>query len=432
MNVLQASKIRSLSIVLLGLACALTAMSFYIRAGAIDGGWLASDITVDRQDDSIYSFSLQGRNCRIRDDVPIKDIGLTTACVAEGTKLKLAYAGTGIFVAKGRDQTFYPLNIPPDRYPILSQQSDRVIVYKTTSSYNGTFAVYEHASTYFTYSNGAYILHTSSPSFQYSQSPRFFTFPHLSADGHFAAYVSLSADATKFAVKIVSLETGKTTTAGYILDTDAYLRENYRGITVSDDGEYVAINTYARPEDSNRLFRTVQIWRNRDCDVEASVACETRLATENVPKIGTPSSLEFNDTATTLTLMNYEEIPQTDDYNYYRTTFSIEDLFWRGQLDYLAMGDSYSSGEGDTAAMGSHYRRGTNVPGGVLHPREMCHVSDRSYPFLLQKWLMPGGTMQSVACSGAVAAQDYTGSEWGYKGQNSRLAKSRDNYGWRE
>lgn len=424
MSISHGSVVRIFSVVLLGIVCVVAGLTSTAQAN--NGGWFSSSLAIDQQDDSIYSLSLTGRDCKIRDSVPVKGMGPIAACVTEGTKLRFAYTNTTIYISKGRDQNFYPLSISSDKYAVLSPDSDRVTVYRTISSYASTFAVYEDSSSRFTYSNGMYVFQASQPNFQYSQTPRFFTLPRISVDGRFAAYVGVSADSTKFAVKTVDLESGQTTTVGYVLDTAAYSRENYREIAVSDDGEYVAINTYVRAEDNGDLFRTVQIWRNRDCDVESSVACETRLATDDVPDIGIPSGLAFNDTATTLTFMNYKNNLQTSTPDYYRTTFSIEDIFRAKQLDYLALGDSFSSGEGDTKAKGNYYIDGTNVLGDALNPQEMCHVSSRSYPFLLRDRLMPGSEMRSVACSGAVVAQDYTGSEYGYKGQNYRLASVSD------
>ena len=417
MSISHGSVVRIFSVVLLGIVCVVAGLTSTAQAN--NGGWFSSSLAIDQQDDSIYSLSLTGRDCKIRDSVPVKGMGPIAACVTEGTKLRFAYTNTTIYISKGRDQNFYPLSISSDKYAVLSPDSDRVTVYRTISSYASTFAVYEDSSSRFTYSNGMYVFQASQPSFQYSQTPRFFTLPRISVDGRFAAYVGVNADSTKFAVKTVDLESGQTTTVGYVLDTAAYSRENYREIAVSDDGEYVAINTYVRAEDNGDLFRTVQIWRNRDCDVESSVACETRLATDDVPDIGIPSGLAFNDTATTLTLMNYKNNLQTSTPDYYRTTFSIEDIFRAKQLDYLALGDSFSSGEGDTK--GGHYIEGTNTFGDATHPREMCHLSDRSYPFLLRDWLMSDKKVESVACSGAVVEKDYKGSEYGYKGQDDRL-----------
>lgn len=421
MEWLRGSMVRVLFLIFFAATCMSVSLISYTQANT--SGWFSSNLTIEQQDDSIYSLSLQGRDCKFRDNVPIKGVGLTAACITEGTKLRIAYAAPGTFVSKGRDQTFYPLNIPFDRFAILSPDTDRVVLYRNINNYSSTFAVYEEASKRLAYSNGEYVFQTSQPSFQYSQSPQFFTFPRLSSDGRFAVYVGTNAANTKFAVKTVNLETSETSTVGYILDTQAYIREIFRDIAVSDNGEYVALNTYAKSDGSEDPFRTIQVWRNRNCDVEASVACETRLATDGVPSIGTPSGITFNDNATVLTLMHFTQATPASQ-QYHRTTFSIPDLFRDKQLDYLAMGDSFSSGEGDTEGM--HYIAGTNFLGDNTRPREMCHVSDRSYPFLLRDRLMPGSTMRSVACSGAVVREDYTGSEYGYKGQSYRLAEVPD------
>lgn len=87
-------------------------------------------------------------------------------------------------------------------------------------------------------------------------------------------------------------------------------------------------------------------------------------------------------------------------------------------LDYLALGDSYSSGEGDIGKLAdgsSFYLPGTEGD-------NECHISVRSYPFLLaeQSELEPD-RMQSVACSGARVGKDYHGTSEGYLGQGGRL-----------
>ena len=63
--------------------------------------------------------------------------------------------------------------------------------------------------------------------------------------------------------------------------------------------------------------------------------------------------------------------------------------------DYVALGDSYSSGEGD--AEDEQYLPGTN--GTVEHPTEKCHNSRRSYPYLMKN--VSNGIFYSFACSGA-------------------------------
>lgn len=98
------------------------------------------------------------------------------------------------------------------------------------------------------------------------------------------------------------------------------------------------------------------------------------------------------------------------------------------RLGYLALGDSFSSGEGDT---------GRTADGRTLYlphtddvaTGETCHVSPRAYPFVLAGYA--GLTdrvfnlgVRSVACSNAQIRDiaDVTGREGGYSGQSGRLA----------
>ncbi len=77
---------------------------------------------------------------------------------------------------------------------------------------------------------------------------------------------------------------------------------------------------------------------------------------------------------------------------------------------YLALGDSFTSGEGETDD--AYYRDGTNI--GV----HKCHHGLRSYPYLLGRdW---GKSHASVACSGAQTIDIRSSSH--YLGQGGRLA----------
>lgn len=85
------------------------------------------------------------------------------------------------------------------------------------------------------------------------------------------------------------------------------------------------------------------------------------------------------------------------------------------RLAYLALGDSYSSGEGDVSDKGAYYLPGTKEPG-------QCHLSSRSYPFVLQSWWqVERSAMASVACSGAQILLDYVRQPVSYLGQGGRL-----------
>lgn len=93
-------------------------------------------------------------------------------------------------------------------------------------------------------------------------------------------------------------------------------------------------------------------------------------------------------------------------------------------VDYLALGDSYSSGEGDiekNAHGANFYLPLTDIS------NDTCHVSSRSYPFLLRDyWGIDEANMKSVACSGAQVVFDYYRPLNGYLGQNDRLKGRQD------
>ncbi len=94
-----------------------------------------------------------------------------------------------------------------------------------------------------------------------------------------------------------------------------------------------------------------------------------------------------------------------------RLTFAPENYVSTAQ-GYLAMGDSYTSGEGDTEG-GVWYEQGTDEQGDktTFTGRNLCHLSRRSYPYLMAIELgylgnnvdspPADGLFHSVACSGA-------------------------------
>lgn len=124
----------------------------------------------------------------------------------------------------------------------------------------------------------------------------------------------------------------------------------------------------------------------------------------------------------------------------FRSTFDVEyPDGYRGmkvpgnpaKLDYLALGDSYSSGEGDTernnATGQKYYRQLTDVNEDKKQgiPGEKCHISTHSYPYKLAQYmeLKQTGTRQwdTVACGGATIYDLNGSNSGGYDGQNDRL-----------
>ncbi|MDQ2973528.1 MAG: SGNH/GDSL hydrolase family protein [bacterium] len=74
---------------------------------------------------------------------------------------------------------------------------------------------------------------------------------------------------------------------------------------------------------------------------------------------------------------------------------------------YLAMGDSFASGEGDNGGEAGWYEKPTDTHMNSNSNENLCHLSSRSYPYLAAKALeliqssRPNDKFHSVACSGA-------------------------------
>jgi len=105
----------------------------------------------------------------------------------------------------------------------------------------------------------------------------------------------------------------------------------------------------------------------------------------------------------------------------------------RRNIKYLALGDSFSSGEGDTdknpATDRKYYRQWTDVNEDKAKgaPKEKCHVSTRSYPYKLANWMGlgsgPSAAWASVACSGATVYDMNWDNSGSYEGQDSPLGR---------
>lgn len=82
-------------------------------------------------------------------------------------------------------------------------------------------------------------------------------------------------------------------------------------------------------------------------------------------------------------------------------------------MEYIALGDSFTSGEGETSDY--YYIDGTNVKD------ERCHVSKRSYPYVLANYLGMGiNVAKNIACSGATIVDILGAAD--YAGQGNRLS----------
>jgi len=170
-------------------------------------------------------------------------------------------------------------------------------------------------------------------------------------------------------------------------------------VAVSSDGRFVAIN--------NNEASSFRVYDLSNCSVTSvNLQPEGCLSYDYLPFVKSQVAglqsirhvrfvndglLSFEANSTDLSAGGIYELAPTD---------SIESL-----IDYLGLGDSYTSGEG-----AFDYLAGTDSPD------NMCHLSIRSYPLQLTNDLFTSRGGRSVACSGAVI-KDVVSENDAYRGQ---------------
>lgn len=225
------------------------------------------------------------------------------------------------------------------------------------------------------------------------------------------------------------IETVETRIVSPVVAGSTWEYSSLMSLAVSDDGQSVAIGGYMK---SRPTFEIVTV--NDTCgtgEEEADTAENACPAVELEPFLsdgrlprGWPVNLRFTTHGRRLDFFVDEG----------SGSFVQAALYPAGSvpvaLDYLALGDSFSSGEGDPGKDASgvpYYVPQTNRPGGPGTPREMCHLSRRSYPFRLAALAgLPapplGHAVESIACNNAHIADVASGDPNGYLGQDGRLA----------
>jgi len=173
---------------------------------------------------------------------------------------------------------------------------------------------------------------------------------------------------------------------------EAYdLAQHNSEVAITDDGRYAAI--------ASDEFSTLKVYDLANCTGTAN-----GLGTLNCPSHEYHNYIASQISGWHLTrhlrFINDNLINFHADGNSYilAPSLSINNL-----TEYLALGDSYSSGEGEV-----DYLTGTDIS------NNKCHQSGKSYPYLLTHDVFGDG--HSVACSGAVI-NDIKSTDQRYKGQ---------------
>lgn len=147
-------------------------------------------------------------------------------------------------------------------------------------------------------------------------------------------------------------------------------------------------------------------------DLPVQGCVQTNLFTSlqaNTPSASSATGLQFSPNGSELSI--YVGFTDAGVPSSKRVKFKASS-YTSNASGYLAMGDSYSSGEGDGDGR-SWYESGTDEQGdkSTFAGRNLCHLSRRSYPYLLaieagylaNNTASPptNGSFHSVACSGA-------------------------------
>ncbi len=164
---------------------------------------------------------------------------------------------------------------------------------------------------------------------------------------------------------------------------------------------------------------------NNDRSVPFTSACRSRDLTQDITTYyqqGYPG--EYMHVDNIEMSANGESIDYYDMHKWHRLSYKPQPV-----LQYLALGDSFASGEGEL--FDGNYLPGTNSFGNYAknEPREMCHESNRAYPMLLglSMSLTNSLDMRTIACSGAVVDDVLsTGSNINYLGSGANTP-----WGWK-
>lgn len=229
----------------------------------------------------------------------------------------------------------------------------------------------------------------------------------VSNNGKFVAYIDMYDPrmiSLNRGVYLASIDSGK---VRKIADLSSMPYDSSTLLSIADDGRIIVVAT----SQGMRIYTV-----SDECGADDSRIGGTCTYTDHTIELNVDGRYRYLD----------QQKPNHDfseityllgvDQTYSRVTVNLRGAVDKKRIDYLALGDSYSSGEGDIVSGSSHfYIAGTEGRG-------QCHLSRRSYPYALQKlWSVEASFMRSVACSGAKMLRDYMAITENYNGQTGQF-----------
>ena len=164
-------------------------------------------------------------------------------------------------------------------------------------------------------------------------------------------------------------------------------------LAISESGRYVALyvgreNRFDIIDTENCAKKDTKEGRDAQCSAR-SIMPDVKQGVSNL-YLGAPlRHLQFDDEQH-VSFYAYTSWLSSNDFTVKKIHVFSENEWYQRNLDYLAMGDSFASGEGIFSYTQFTNRLGVN----------MCHSSLQSYPYQLTNRKVVGDT-ESVACSGA-------------------------------
>lgn len=212
--------------------------------------------------------------------------------------------------------------------------------------------------------------------------------------------------------------------------------DNPKVLAVSNDGRYVFLSSFLTLIDTIDNCGEPFVLPFSQAHPLTS-PCPSRnldyLVTPEIPYSFRASDATFNDTATSLSFITSSDGSASSDHDITprKVTMSIVNTSPL-QLEYLALGDSFSSGEGDLGKWGADnslnfYKEHTDVNGdsALGIPKEKCHISQRSYPYRLAVGMSLGSPLDdgsqlwgTIACAGALIDDISDANSQAYEGQS--------------
>lgn len=208
----------------------------------------------------------------------------------------------------------------------------------------------------------------------------------------------------------INVKTHEILTFGKVPQYQAGYGTPHHSLAISNDGRYAITSVGGNFQAMFRLYDLSTCTPVAGDPMALSTGCQSRdmlpVTAQDLP--GAPNNasagyIEFSDDGQSISYNAMEN----GQLNRYMITAPGQG---EHLLDYLALGDSYSSGEGDTDG-GRYYVAGTDGNGEAINNTgiadfpywlEKCHQSSRSYPFKLAALAgLSGSVFKSVACSGA-------------------------------